>query len=114
MNAQSYPSNGRRRQGKTGSPNNQSQSTFLCFNVCKQTFQTVQRRIFLGIEHLPDVIHGFVHLPDGFGHHGAGGVGVAAALESFRDLDRLAIAVAEAGDDGVVRVAEQGNADFGN
>ena len=56
----------------------------------------------LDVQNLAQVFHGVGNVADGFWQHRAGGVGVAAALEFFRHLERLAVAAAEAGEDDVV------------
>src|SRR5579859_556664 len=67
------------------------------FNPRKQAFQAVQWRVPFRIEHLLQVFHGVGDVTDGFWQDGAGGVRVAATLEFFRHLERLAVAAAKAG-----------------
>src|SRR5580658_1030197 len=73
----------------------------------EQAFQTVQRRVFFGIERFPKIINRVRDGLDGARESRAAGVGVAAALEFFGDFQGLTVAAAETDDDDAVSPAKQ-------
>jgi len=61
------------------------------------------------IEHLPQVRDGIRNVLNRAGQNGPGRVGMAAALESFSDFQRLAVAAAQAHQNHSVAAAEKGD-----
>ena len=70
--------------------------------ILEQTFQAVYvGRHGRGVQGFLDEFYSILNGADGFGQERAGGIGVAAALKSGRDFQRVAIAAAKARKNGV-------------
>ena len=81
---------------------------FLIIGV-EDTLEGIERLALCGsrAKVLPEINDRVLDVADALRKRGAGGVGMAAALEAFGDFQRFAIAAAKAGDDQAAGAAEQ-------